>query len=161
MSTDEFVEADDDCVSDDRWSNVQMSCDAASSFLGRKGWGCLTLANEGCAYSVPMSFGYDGEETVYFHLQTDERSEKMAYLDATERATLLVPEVEPPDWTSVVVRGPIESVPDEEVDDAYAACAENAWFPACPWPDDRDPTELRFYKLAADEVTGRTSVVSG
>ena len=159
MSTDEFVE-DDDPVSDDNRSDVRMSSDAASAFLERKGWGCLTLADGGCAYSLPMSFGYDGEETVYFHLQTDERGEKMAYLDATECATLLVPEVEPPDWTSVVVRGPTARAPGDELEEAYAAFAENAWFPASPWTEDRDPTELGFYKLEADEMTGRTSVVN-
>ncbi|WP_128477419.1 pyridoxamine 5'-phosphate oxidase family protein [Halorussus pelagicus] len=160
MFTDDVVETNDEGVSGGERSDVKMNSDAASAFLERKGWGCLTLAEGGNAYSLPMSFGYDGEGTAYFHLQTDERGEKMAYLDATESATLLVPEVRPPDWTSVMVRGPIERVPEAEVEDAYAAFAGNAWFPASPWTDDRDPTELGFYKLEAETVTGRTSLVS-
>lgn len=148
-----------DEVTDETIPDVTMSDEASAAFLERLGWGCLTLANEGAAYSVPMSFGYDGDSTLYFQAQTDEESDKMAYLDATTTATFLVPEVQPPDWTSVIVRGPVKKVPDEEIEEAYTAFAENAWFPTCPWTHDKDPTEVAFYKLEADQLTGRTSLV--
>lgn len=150
-------ESDD--VSDETPPDITMNAEASAAFLERLGWGCLTLADEGSAYSVPMSFGYDGDSTLYFQVQTDDESDKMAYLDATTTATFLVPEVQPPDWTSVIVRGPVRKVPDEEIDEAYAAFAENAWFPTCPWTHDKDPTEVAFYKLEADQLTGRTSLV--
>jgi nitroimidazol reductase NimA-like FMN-containing flavoprotein (pyridoxamine 5'-phosphate oxidase superfamily) len=149
----------DGSISDETTPDVTMNAEASASFLERLGWGCLTLADEGVAYSVPMSFGYDGDSTLYFQAQTDEDSDKMAYLDATTTATFLASEVQPPDWTSVIVRGAIGKVPEEEVEEAYAAFAENAWFPACPWTPDKDPTEVAFYKLEAQEVTGRTSII--
>lgn len=138
--------------------DVQMSRGAAVSFLERRGWGCLTLADGGAAYSVPMSFGYDGEGTLYFQMQDGDDSEKMAYLDATTTATFLVPEVRPPDWTSVIVRGEVAPVPDCERDAAYAAFADNAWFPLCPWTAEKDPADVTFYKLDVQELTGRTSL---
>lgn len=140
--------------------DVTMSPEATSAFLEGQGWGCLTLADGGAAYSIPMSFGYDGEGTLYFHVQVDDGSEKLSFIDATTTATFLVPEVSPPDWTSVVVRGEISRVPDAELDAAYAAFAENAWFPTCPWTPEKDPAELAFYKLDVSEMTGRTSLVS-
>lgn len=155
-------EAEDDVSSDESdetTPDVTMNAEASAAFLERLGWGCLTLADEGSAYSVPMSFGYDGDSTLYFQVQTDEESDKMAYLNATTTATFLVPEVQPPDWTSVIVRGPVGKVPDEEIEEAYAAFAENAWFPACPWTPDKDPAEVAFYKLEAEQLTGRTSLV--
>lgn len=138
--------------------DVQMDPEASAAFLERQGWGYLTLADGGEAYSVPMSFGWDGGSTLYFQVQTDDDSEKMAYLDATTTATFVVAEVQPPEWSSVVVRGGVERVPDDEAEKAYSAFADNAWFPACPWTTDKDPTEIEFYKLEAEELTGRTSV---
>ncbi|WP_276300073.1 pyridoxamine 5'-phosphate oxidase family protein [Halorussus lipolyticus] len=138
--------------------DVRMESKASAEFLEGQGWGCLTLADGGEAYSVPLSFGYDGDSTLYFQVQTDDDSDKMAYLDATTTATFLVPEVQPPEWSSVIVRGAVEKVPDDEADEAYSAFADNAWFPACPWTNDKDPAEVEFYKLEADELTGRTSV---
>lgn len=139
--------------------DVRMDDEATAAFLERRGWGCLTLADGGAAYSVPMSFGYDGEGTLYFQIQTDDDSRKLSYLDATTTATFLVPEVRPPDWTSVVVRGEVTRVPDGELDAAYAAVADNAWFPACPWTPDKDLDDMALYKLDAEETTGRTSLV--
>ncbi len=138
--------------------DVQMAPKASAELLEGQGWGCLTLADGGEAYSVPLSFGYDGDSTLYFQVQTDDDSDKMAYMDATTTATFLVPEVQPPEWSSVVVRGGVERVPDEEVEAAYSAFADNAWFPTCPWTADKDPTEVEFYKMEAEELTGRTSV---
>lgn len=149
-------ERTDDEPTTETTPDVRMDLDASSAFLEAQGWGCLTLADGGAAYSIPMSFGYDGETTLYFQVQTD--GDKMAYFDATTTATFLVAEVRPPDWTSVVVRGPVERMPEEEADAAYAALADNAWFPACPWTPDRDPAEVAFYRLDADEITGRTSI---
>lgn len=139
--------------------DVRMGDEAISTFLERQGWGSLTLADGGDAYSVPLSFGYDGDGTLYFQLQTDEDSQKMSYFDATTTATFLVTEVQPPNWTSVMVRGEVSQVDDEEVDVAYAAFAENAWFPTCPWTAEKDPADVTFYKLEADEMSGRTSLV--
>ncbi|MFC7081401.1 pyridoxamine 5'-phosphate oxidase family protein [Halorussus caseinilyticus] len=140
-------------------TDLRMHPDAVAAFLEQQGWGCLTLADGGSAYSIPISFGYDGDGTVYFHVHTDDDGEKMRYLDATATATFLVADVQPPEWTSVMLRGAVTRVPDDETPEAYAAFADNAWFPMCPWVPEKDPSELAFYKLDADDVTGRTSML--
>ncbi|WP_115794820.1 MULTISPECIES: pyridoxamine 5'-phosphate oxidase family protein [Halorussus] len=161
MYTDESPAGADPEPSVENSGDVRMSADAVEEFLDRRGWGCLTLASDGDAYAIPMSFGYDGDGTLYFFVQADRDGRKMAYLDATRTATFLVPEIRPPSWTSAVVRGGIERVPDENVEAAYAAFAANAWFPACPWTGDRHPTAFEFYRLDADEMTGRSSSAAG
>ncbi|WP_132057242.1 pyridoxamine 5'-phosphate oxidase family protein [Halorussus amylolyticus] len=137
---------------------VEMDEAAVDDFLERRGWGCLTLAKDDSAYSIPMSFGYDGDSTLYFQLQATENSEKMAYLDATTTAAFLVPEVAPPDWTSVVARGELRRVPDDEIENVLNALADNAWFPLAPWVEGGGATDLKLYKLDADELTGRSSM---
>lgn len=138
--------------------DIEMDPDEVTAFLRAQGWGCLTLARDSVAYSIPVSFGYDGDSTFYFQLRTDEGCEKSAYLDATASATFLVPEVRPPEWTSVVARGPVDRVPADGVDEALAAIGDNAWFPLAPWTDGRPP-DLPLYALEAEELTGRTSAV--
>lgn len=137
--------------------DVEMDPEETAAFLEERGWGCLTLARDDAAYSIPVSFGYDGDSTLYFQLQTDEDGEKLAYLDATTTATFLVPRVRPPNWQSVVVRGRISPVSDDDVGEAYAAFTDNAWFPTCPWTDEKDPTDMGLYELDVEEMSGRAS----
>lgn len=139
--------------------DIEMDADEVTAFLRRRGWGCLTMARGSAAYSIPVSFGYDGDGTFYFQLRTDEGSEKLAYLDATTTATFLVPEVRPPDWTSVMARGPLEALANDEISEALAALGDNAWFPLAPWSDGQAPTDLSLYALEAEELTGRSTAV--
>lgn len=156
---DEAIPAGDDAepVDDELTPDVEMDPEETAAFLQERGWGCLTLARDDAAYSIPVSFGYDGESTLYFQLQTDEDSEKLAYLDATTTATFLVPRVRPPNWQSAVVRGRIRPVSDDEAGDALAAFADNAWFPTCPWTAEKDPADVALYELEIEEMSGRAS----
>ncbi|USZ69317.1 pyridoxamine 5'-phosphate oxidase family protein [Halorussus salilacus] len=139
--------------------DIEMDADEVNAFLRGQGWGCLTMARDSVAYSIPVSFGYDGDSTFYFQLQTDEGCEKLPYLDATTTATLVVPEVRPPEWTSVMVRGPLEVLTDDGITEALAVIGDNAWFPLAPWSDGQAPTHLSLYALEAEELTGRSSAV--
>jgi len=91
----------------------RMAQSAAESLLATAGVGVLSLAADDEAYALPMSFGYDGEDRLYFvFLEAGERSLKTEFADGTARACVTVFEVddrEDPDrsatdWASVVVK---------------------------------------------------------
>lgn len=69
----------------------------------------LSLASDAEAYGVPISFGYDGDDRLYFvFLRIGERSRKEEFAGATERAILTAYEVESKHvWRSVIARGRI------------------------------------------------------
>lgn len=59
------------------------------TLLREHGTGVLALANGREAYSIPESFGYDGE-TLHFQFVFDVDSKKMAFLETTETASFTI-----------------------------------------------------------------------
>jgi hypothetical protein len=105
---------------------------AVEDLLRTAGWGVLSLADGGVPYSLPVSFGYDGD-AVYFGLlrEADGDGEKFAFVADGGRARLLVTDVRARfDWRSVAVTGPLRAV--EAGSDAFArlraVLAANPWF---------------------------------
>lgn len=100
--------------------------------LDSAGYGTLSLARDGEAYGLPVSFGYDGDSRLFFvFLETDPPHRKVEFAEATDTASLLVADVDGRfDWRSVVVSGSLRRVdPDtDEWDDLMATMDDNAWF---------------------------------
>lgn len=121
MSADEVRESD----------TIHMSEESIRKLLREQGVGVLGLADEGLPYLIPMSFGYDDEETLYFVFLlfgTESRKETLAR-DA-ERARFLVYDADSMhQWRSVSLTGGIEQVPEGEWEELRAAM-ENAWHPS-------------------------------
>jgi len=136
-------------------SGIEMTAAEVDAFLTEQGYGTLSLASEGDSYGVPISFGYDGD-SAYMHLiQFGEESRKLAYLAETETACLTVDEVEGRfRWRSVVARGPLEEVPESEVDAVEDALDDNGWVPTLFPPTD-PMTDVRYLRLEIGEATGR------
>ena len=124
------------------------------ALLETAGTGVLSLADDGVAYGVPESFGYDGDD-LYFQFVYREGSRKMALLDSTDRANFTVYTTDPA--RSVVVDGVVEPVPEEVTAAASAALAANADIPSVNVLPDRSPDEQRMalYRLVPDSLTGR------
>ena len=78
----------------------------------------LALTDGDEVYSIPESFGYDGE-TVYFQFAHTPESKKMAFLETTETATLIVYDEQPA--KSVLVQGPVEHVLEDKQPQAATA----------------------------------------
>lgn len=109
---------------------ASMTDDEIRSFLLAEGVGVLALSTDGVPYVVPMSFGFDGESTLYFlFLLFGAESRKQTLCDRVDRARFLVYSAESMhDWRSVTTTGAIESVPEDDWGDLRAAM-ENAWHP--------------------------------
>jgi hypothetical protein len=99
-------------------------------FLSSHGVGVLALPTDGAPYLLPISFGYDGDHTLYFTFVTGDGSRKAGLSTGSERASFLVYAAESPFvWRSVVCEGGIHELPRDEWDAHDEAMADNAWHP--------------------------------
>lgn len=145
---------DSDKTTDDL-RGVSMTATERDDFLREQGQGILSLADGGDAYGLPVSFGYDGEDLYFFLLQFGEDSEKLDYADATETATFSTFEFDDEhNWRSVLARGPIERVDDENTEVVDDVMFENAQF-ASLFPHGEPITDHPRYRLAPDKATGQ------
>ena len=114
--------------------------------------GVLALARDGDAYAVPVACHYDGD-ALFLRLGDHEGSEKMVYLETTDRASLVCYEYTPPDesW-SVVVRGPITRVDDTDESSSPGA---DAFLPIRIFGEPIDAVEEVLFEMEIESVTGR------
>lgn len=138
-----------------RLSGIEMTGAEIDQYLSEQGHGILALADDGDAYGVPVSFGYDGDFLYTSLLKFGDVSQKIEYLEETDTACLTTYHVSTRfDWKSVVVRGEYREV--DEDDEAYVGSVldENAWFPTIFPPSD-PMTDVRHVALVPEEMTGR------
>lgn len=144
MSVDELQES----------GTARMSDDRISEFLTERGVGVLGLADEGVPYLLPMSFGYDGERSLYFvFLLFGTESRKQTLANGADRARFLVFAADSMhDWQSVSMVGEIDVVDDEQWGDLQAAM-ENAWHPSL-FSSAAPMRGVEGYRLEIDEWIG-------
>ncbi|MEF8855836.1 MAG: pyridoxamine 5'-phosphate oxidase family protein [Haloplanus sp.] len=132
----------------------ELSRDEIDASLRDAGAGVLSLTDGGETYAVPESFGYDGDHIYFQSVYTDD-SRKMAFIETTDLATLTVFTECPAE--SVIVRGRLGAVPDDEAIPARRAIAANATIPALNVSPDTPTEDLEFtlYRLAPEEISGR------
>jgi len=111
-------------------SGTSMTAKELRAFLTEQGVGILGLVDESVPYLVPMSFGFDGEQTLYFvFLLFGAESQKQQLCDRAQQGRFLVYSADSiHDWQSVSLEGTIAKVADEEWDQLTDAM-ENAWHP--------------------------------
>jgi len=93
------------------------------------GVGVLSMSADGVPYGVPLSFGYDGADSLYFvFLGATTELRKETYAEQSDEASFTTFEIEPDgSWRSVIVSGPIDRITIDEWDDAREAMADNAY----------------------------------
>jgi nitroimidazol reductase NimA-like FMN-containing flavoprotein (pyridoxamine 5'-phosphate oxidase superfamily) len=98
-------------------------------FLSSQGVGVLGLSADEGPYMLPMSFGFDGEESLYFTYLVGEQSRKRELSERAGTAKFLVYKATSRfNWQSVVLTGSLSTVPESEWDDVDESMA-NAWHP--------------------------------
>lgn len=97
--------------------------------LTEAGVGVLSMSADGIPYGVPLSFGYDGADTVYFvFLGTTNEFRKEAYAEQSDVASFTTFVINPDgSWRSVIVAGPLARITAGEWDTAREAMADNAY----------------------------------
>ncbi|WP_458188461.1 pyridoxamine 5'-phosphate oxidase family protein [Haladaptatus sp. NG-WS-4] len=136
---------------------VQMTDREIIDFLGRGGTGVLSLADEGEAYAIPVSYGFDASARRFFvRLGFADESEKRTYLDASETARLVVYDEVASGWKSVIASGRIELVTDSDVDVSVVRVLREAELPIRTMFDvPPDDVEFEMYQLVVDDLSGR------
>jgi hypothetical protein len=137
---------------------VEMDDDERDEFLGRSGTGVLSLStvDDAPPYSVPVSYGYDPVEAVfYFRLAVGAEREKG---DPTDRGTTFV--VHGRDggrWKSVVASGRLVSTTDDAVSKASLAGLERTTeIPILDlFGEPTSEVTFAFYRLDPNRLTGR------
>ncbi|NLV15354.1 pyridoxamine 5'-phosphate oxidase family protein [Haloarcula argentinensis] len=97
--------------------------------LTERGVGVLSMAAEGVPYGVPLSFGYDGEDTLYFvFLGATTELRKESYAEQTDVASFTTFDIgQDGTWRSVIVSGPLNRIEIDEWDSARESLADNAY----------------------------------
>ena len=99
--------------------------------LTERGIGVLSLANDGVPYGLPLSFGYDGADRLYFLFAGHSaEGKKVRYAEGSAEASLLVLDVASDnEWRSAIVRGPFHRITPDEWEAAREAMLDNAYRP--------------------------------
>lgn len=107
----------------------QMDDGEIDELLTEMGFGVLSLSVEGVPYGVPLSFGYDGEDKLYFlFLDASTGLRKETYAEQATEVSFTTFDVDPNgSWRSVIVAGPLERITVHEWDTAREAMADNAY----------------------------------
>jgi len=133
----------------------RMDDEAIASFLSSQRIGVLGVPGEGGGPPVmrPLSFAFDGEDSLYLLYVGGAESRKRDLSDRAEAARFLVYSAETAfNWRSVLLSGRIERVPPAEAE----ALGEAA---AVPWQPDLlravgGGSDTALYRFAVDERVG-------
>ncbi|WP_323674490.1 pyridoxamine 5'-phosphate oxidase family protein [Halorubellus sp. PRR65] len=119
------------------------------TYLSRAETGVLSLARDGEAYGVPVHVHYDGED-VFVRLGEHEGSEKLAFLESTTSASLVVYDAGAAESWSVLLRGDL--VREGE---ASATAINERFGPMRIFGETVQDLDAALYRFDAERVTGR------
>ncbi|MFY4811210.1 pyridoxamine 5'-phosphate oxidase family protein [Haloarcula sp. AONF1] len=132
---------------------TRMDDSNIAAFLSNQRVGVLGLPTENGPYMIPLSFGYDGDRSLYFTFIGGSASRKQQLTEAAENAAVLVYKVESMfHWESVLLQGGIEAVPESEWDD-LADVLDTAWRPEL-FEDAIEDGDIAVYRFRIDEKEG-------
>ena len=132
---------------------TRMDDSDIAAFLSNQRVGVLGLPTENGPYMIPLSFGYDGDNSLYFTFIGGSASRKQQLTEAAADATVLVYKVESMfHWESVLLQGGIEAVPESKWAD-LAAVLDGAWRPEV-FEDAIKDDDVTIYRFHINEREG-------
>lgn len=139
-----------------QWMGTPMDPDDIDALLEAKGWGLLSLANDDVPYSIPISFGYDGEDVFFVFLKDAPDGEKFEFIDDGKTARLHVTDIKRRfDWQSIAINGPVRRVDRDSADwdHLMETLDDNGWF-SSDYERAVSIEDLYGWRLEPDEVHG-------
>lgn len=108
---------------------TEMEESAIDDALTDMGVGILSMSADGVPYGVPLSFGYDGDDCLYFlFLGATADLRKETYADQSDVASFTTFDVDSDGpWRSVIVSGELDRIGPGEWDAAREAMLDNAY----------------------------------
>ena len=138
-----------------QWTGTPMDDGDIDDLLSSAGWGILSLADGDEPYSIPVSFGYDGEDVRFVFIETGSTNAKFEFIGDGKTARLLVTDVGGRfDWQSVSVTGPVRAV-DPDGWDAHLQVLDEtaAWF-SSDFERAEGFEDMQGFRLEPGEVRG-------
>ncbi|ARS89496.1 pyridoxamine 5'-phosphate oxidase family protein [Natrarchaeobaculum aegyptiacum] len=140
---------------------VDMTGAEIDDFLARHETGVLSLAEADEPYAIPISYGYDDAERVfYMRLVSTPESEKRRFLASSPTARLVVYDEDGSTYQSVVASGTLEDIPPAELSPDQIAQYGKAKRPLFEiWAMGRDELDIELYRLDPASLEGRRTEV--
>lgn len=137
--------------------SAEMDRVGIDAFLHTHGTGVLALADGDEAYAIPISYAYDADSpAVFVRLGFLDESEKLRFLDSSERVSVVVHDQVDGRWHSVVARGRLGRVEADDVDSGLVTALRTGELPLVTvYGEQADDVEFELYRLDIDELTGR------
>jgi nitroimidazol reductase NimA-like FMN-containing flavoprotein (pyridoxamine 5'-phosphate oxidase superfamily) len=131
-----------------------MSESDVDEYLRAGEHGVLGLADGNDAYTIPLSYHYDGDRFLLRVSDHDDDSEKGRFIESTETATFVCYEASTTESWSIHVRGPLREW-EADVDEETL----NEWFqPFRLFDEAIENVGFTLYELGMESVTGRETV---
>ncbi len=112
--------------------------------------GVLSLARDGDAYALPVSFHYDGER-ILLRFGVEEGSEKVSFVETTDTASFVVYEATGEESWSILAQGSLVPAPDT----LNEAEINERFVPLRVFDESLGDVEPELYELRIESVTGR------
>jgi nitroimidazol reductase NimA-like FMN-containing flavoprotein (pyridoxamine 5'-phosphate oxidase superfamily) len=131
----------------------RMGDDELRDFLANQKMGVLGLPTASAPYLLPMSFGYDGDSSLYFTFVGGPDSRKRTHIDAADRVRFLTYAAQSMfNWESAILTGTVEPVPEDEWDD-LAALLGTVWRPEV-FERAKTVEDVVIYRFVVEEWSG-------
>lgn len=138
---------------DDPWYGHRMTDEEVERFLNEQAIGVLSLASDGRAYGLPMSFAYDADgDRLLMDMGFAVPSKKRRFLEETDEATMATYDWEShTNWASAILTGTIHRVSEADIDEETAS-----WYQSVARDIDVAGTvdDLAWFELRINELTG-------
>lgn len=108
---------------------MELDESGIDELLTEAGVGILSMCDDGVPYGVPLSFGYDGADSIYFvFLGSTTELRKETYAEGSDVASFATFDIGPDGaWRSVIVAGPLDRITPGQWDTAREAMVDNAY----------------------------------
>lgn len=133
----------------------RMDDEGIERFLGMQSQGVLGLPTDAEPYLLPMSYGYDSGDRLYFYFLVGSESRKRELADVADAATFLVYNAEMFHWRSVLLTGRVREreTGDEDGSATLSESRTPAWRPEL-LETASETEETRPYEFLIEDWTG-------
>jgi len=140
---------------------VDMTDAEIDDFLAGHETGVLSLARADEPYAIPISYGYDEDERIfYMRLVSTPDSTKRQFLESSPAVRIVVYDEADSTYRSIVAAGTLEDIPPSELtpeDIAQYGQARRPLFEI--WAESKAELDIELYKLDPASLNGRRTEV--
>lgn len=141
---------------------IEMSTEEIDEFLGRHETGVLTLARDGSPYSIPISYGYDTTDRIfYLRLVSTPESEKREFLESAPETRIVVyHEEDQSTYRSVIAKGTLTQIQPDTLSVSQIEQYGDAQRPLFEiWGEDKEELDIQLFRCSPEQLSGRRTEV--